>query len=199
MIIIEEVIHYNKQGLYDLIQGKEDINDFTKDLLCNYVDDMSIQIAEIGSQINRLPMDIDVHRQYSELKTKFVQCIMDLLEIEITEVQKDRILNSYLGNVYDYVSGLTNMLPFKIYKNVENCYDTMSIVTDKFKTESQGLVDEFEQNVSEQPTINISNGFNYFNNKSKSDIDEEDFIIDDKENKNKTKSNRVKKYVFKRK
>ena len=144
MIKLEKLTnYYNQNDLIDIVNNKEDINDFTKKVICTYIDAVSIQLIELGYQMNRQPMNLDIHKQYSDLNNIFAEVIFELLDTKIySENDLDKILCKFTTNVDSFCNNINAYLPEYIAEHISSCNETIQSLTSKFSTENNGLLDK---------------------------------------------------------
>lgn len=150
MIKLEQMSnYYTQKDLIDFVYEKDDLNDFTKSTLSKFIEDISRQLIELGYQMNRQPMTLDIHKQYSDLNNTFAEVIFKLLDTEIySENDIDKILGVFTSNVNLFTDSLCSCVPTYISIKVEQANDKIQSVVSKFSTEDNGLLDKEDNTIS---------------------------------------------------
>ena len=150
MIKLEQMSnYYTQKDLIDFVYEKDDLNDFTKSTLSKFIDDISRQLIELSYQMNRQPMTLDIHKQYSDLNNTFAEVIFKLLDTEIySENDIDKILSVFTSNVNLFTDSLCSCVSTYISIKVEQANDKIQSIVSKFSTEDNGLLDKEDNTIS---------------------------------------------------
>lgn len=155
MIILKEeyIKVLDREYLYQLIDDCEDINEFTADLLFEFVDNICTELSELGFQMNRQPMNLYIHKEYSNLKVSFVKLMEDLIVVDLDSAfERDKLLQGFQGNTETYIDNLVAHTTGDVVNQVEKCRERINACIANFISNSNGLVDIENENNNDNKT-----------------------------------------------
>lgn len=160
----EDVVTYTKEELCDLVMSNSELNEFSKNLICNFIDKSSVQIAGIEHQMTRQPLFTRLYVDFFKLKSEFVKLINWLIETNIeNQGQLDKSVDSFLGKIKEFVETLSPFVSYSTAKILDKHYNDLEIIISKFKTDSVGLIEEQDTDTSFGGLLKI----NEFDNNTK--------------------------------
>ena len=155
MIILKEeyIKVLDREYLYQLIDDCEDINKFTADLLFEFVDNICTELSELGFQMNRQPMNLYIHKEYSNLKVNFVKLMEDLIVVDLDSAfERDKLLQGFQGNAETYIDNLVSLTTGDVVNQAEKCRERINACISNFISNSNGLVDIENENNNDNKT-----------------------------------------------
>jgi len=155
MIILKEeyIKVLDREYLYQLIDDCEDINEFTADLLFEFVDNICTELSELGFQMNRQPMNLYIHKEYSNLKVNFVKLMEDLIVVDLDSAfERDKLLQGFQGNAETYIDNLVALTTGDVVNQAEKCRERINACIANFISNSNGLVDIENENNNDNKT-----------------------------------------------
>lgn len=156
MILLEDIEHYTKQDLLNWVEDAEDLTDFTKSSLMDFIDRISINLTEITHQLNRQPLPIDIFQKNSNIQSEFVLLIKHFLEDTIYDKYIiDKNLDNYYSFIKSKVEEFQNIVSTASSKNLEKCITNIETIITNFKCNDNGLVASTDNNTSE-PTLYLN-------------------------------------------
>lgn len=145
-LVEKQIKVLDREYLYNLVEEREDINDFTKDLLLDFIDGICTELSELGFQMNRQPMNLYIHKEYTNLKNDFVKLIEDLLEVDLSSVfNRDKLVQSFQGTAETYIDNLQSLTKNDVAEQAEKCRERINAYVSNLLSNSNGLLDIEEQ------------------------------------------------------
>lgn len=145
IILREDVITYTKDELYDLVRDNSELNDFSQELICQFIDKCSVQLAGIEHQMTRQPLITKSYNDFFKLKSEFVKLVNWLIDTKIeSQGQLDKSLDSFLGKVKEFIESVEMFVSTGTVNLLNKHYDNLEVYLSKFKTDSTGLIEDNE-------------------------------------------------------
>lgn len=181
IILREDIVTYTKDELYDLVLDNSELNEFEQDLICQFIDKCSVQIAGIEHQMTRQPLSTKLYKDFFQLKSEFVKLVNWLIETKIeNQGELNKSLDSFLGKAKEFVDSLSSVVSIGTANILDKHYNDLEVVISKFKTDSVGFIEKQDIDTSQSNLLQI--------NEFDSDIDTDNTDIP------KSKSKPIKKY-----
>ena len=146
-LVEKQIKVLDREYLYNLVEEQEDINDFTKDLLLDFIDGICTELSELGFQMNRQPMNLYIHREYTDMKKNFVNLINDLVDVDLSSsFERDRLIQNFQNNIETFIDNLEGLVKNNVAEQIEMCREKVTAYIANFITNSNGLLDIEEEN-----------------------------------------------------
>ena len=140
MILGEKTKYYSTQDLLDMVDGSL-LNEEVKQILKDYISEISIQYSEIYHQLSKQSLTIDVYRKYRDVRDSFAELILNCLSSE--SINKEYISKqiAHQESLIDLLlRDLESILTAKIYDILKNVAEKCSSLSTDFYSKCNGLV-----------------------------------------------------------
>lgn len=140
MVIREHKKYYNTNDLVDFVNSSL-LNDEVKDILLDYIDDISLYEGEIYHQLTRQSLSIPIYNRYKEITNFFGNLIFNCISSESVD-------RAYIEKQIKIQSGLISQLLFtvepvvavSVYDRLKEVADIIDNVSNEFLSKCNGLV-----------------------------------------------------------
>lgn len=157
IILNEDIVAYNKDDIYDMVENSTELSDFSKDLICDFVDNCSVQLSGIDHQMTRQPLTPELYKDAFDTKSEFVKLIKYLTETDIeSRGQIDKALDNFFNLVKVLIDKVNPYVSISTQTMLEKHCNDLEVIISKFKTYSLGLVDGEESNTTKGHLLQIN-------------------------------------------
>lgn len=140
MVIREHKKYYNTNDLVDFVNSSL-LNDEVKDILLDYIDDISLYEGEIYHQLTRQSLSIPIYNRYKEITKFFANLIFNCISSEsVDRAYIEKQIKTQSGLISQLLFTVEPVVTVSVYNRLKEVADIIDNVSNEFLSKCNGLV-----------------------------------------------------------